>query len=108
MKTYEGYRQGDAVSVTVDRRRLNPRWDLSSHGPTGFDWGTGENGAAQLALAILADHCRDDEQALNFHQRFKWLVVAELPRRHWTLTTREIDQVLHTIRIWKPFLEAVS
>ena len=56
MKQYAGRRQGYAVIVTVDGRPLNPRLDLWNHSPTGFEWGYGGSGPAQLALAILADH----------------------------------------------------
>jgi len=106
MKRYEGSRQGYAVSVTVDGRRLNPRFDLWNHSPTGFEWGYGGSGPAQLALAILADHCQDDERALNFYQRFKWAVVAELPHRGWTLTSDQIDAVLRSLRECEPLLVA--
>jgi Family of unknown function (DUF6166) len=98
MKRYEGRREGHAVTVTVDGRRLNPRRDLWNHSPTGFEWGYGGSGPAQLALAILADHLGDDQEALNFYQRFKWAIIAELPGRGWRLTTLEIDAVLHTLR----------
>ena len=98
MKRYEGIRQGYAVTVTVDGRRLNPRRDLWNHSPTGFEWGYGGSGPAQLALAILADHCGNDERALNLYQRFKWAVIAELPGRGWTLTSEEIDQVLQKLQ----------
>ena len=98
MKRYEGRRHWAAVAVTVDGRRLKPRVDLWNHSPTGFEWGYGGSGPAQLALAILADHCESDEQALNFHQRFKWAVVAGLPHRGWTLTSEEIEQALHRLR----------
>ena len=33
-----------------------------------------------------------------FYQRFKWAVIVELPKRRWTLTSRDIDQTLHTLR----------
>jgi hypothetical protein len=98
VKRYEGRRQGYAAIVTVDGRPLNPRLDLWNHSPTGFEWGYGGSGPAQLALAILADHLGNDEQAFNFHHRFKWAVTAELPRRSWTLTSLEIDQVLDSLR----------
>ena len=107
MKRYEGRRQGYAVIVTVDGRRLNPRLDLWNHSPTGFEWGYCGSGPAQLALAILADHLGNDEQAINFHHRFKWAVVAEFPRRSWILTSQEIDQVLQTLREAEPLLEGV-
>jgi hypothetical protein len=50
----------------------------------------------------------DDEQAFNFHHRFKWMVTAELPRRSWTLTSQEIDQALQTLREAEPLLESVA
>jgi hypothetical protein len=108
MKRYEGKRQGHAVTVTVDGRRLNPRFDLWNHSPTGFEWGYGGSGPAQLALAILADHCSDDTKAFNFHHRFKWAVVAEFPGRGWTLTSREIDQVLQHLQEIEPVMEEVA
>ena len=98
MKQYEGRRTGRGVEVTVHGVPLNPRLDLRHHSPTGFEWGCCGSGPAQLALAILADHLGNDEQALNLYQRFKWAVIAELPRKRWTLTSREIDDVLQRIR----------
>ena len=98
MKTYAGRHEGHAVIVAVDGRPLNPRLDLWSHSLTGFEWGYGGSGPAQLALAILADHLGDDSEALDLYQRFKWQVVAELPRHSWTLTDEQIDRVLHNIR----------
>jgi len=98
VKRYEGKRQFHAVEVTVDGAPLDPRLDLRNHSPTEFEWGYGGSGPAQLALAILADHLGDDEEALNLYQRFKWMVVAELPRHRWTLTSRQIDEALQSIR----------
>ena len=98
MRRYEGRRTWRGVAVTVNGHPLNPRLDLYNHSPTGFEWGYGGSGPAQLALAILADHLADDAQALIFYQRFKWAVVAKLPRRRWTLTSRDIDQALDAIR----------
>jgi hypothetical protein len=107
MKRYEGRRNGTAADVTVDGQPLNPRLDLWNHSPTGFEWGYGGSGPAQLALAILADHFGDDEQAFNFHHRFKWAVIAELPKRSWTLTSQEIDLVLPMLLDVEPLLESV-
>lgn len=108
VKRYEGLREGYAVMVTVNGIRLNPRRDLWNHSPSGFEWGYAGSGPAQLALAILADHCGNDDQAFDFHQRFKWAVVAELPRRRWTLTSPEINQVLHSLREREPLLGGVA
>jgi hypothetical protein len=71
---------------------------LWNHSPSGFEWGYCGSGPAQLALALLADHLGDDEQALNLYQRFKWVVVAELPKKRWKLTTHEIEVILQSIR----------
>jgi hypothetical protein len=108
MKRYEGVRQGYAAIVTVDGRRLNPRLDIWNHTSSGYEWGYGGSGPAQLALAILADHCGDDRQAFDFHHRFKWAVVAELPHRSWTLTSDDIAAVLQNLRAAEPLLEAVT
>lgn len=108
MKHYSGRRESHAVIVTVDGHRLNPRLDLWNHSPTGFEWGYCGSGPAQFALAILADHCKDDERALNFYQRFKWAIIAELPFREWILTTDEIEQALRNLRDREPLLEAAG
>jgi hypothetical protein len=108
VKRYEGRREGQAVVVTVDGRRLNPRFDLWNHSPSGFEWGYCGSGPAQLALAILADHCGNACKALNFYQRFKWSVIAGLPYRSWALTSEEIDEVLQTLREAEPLLESVA
>ena len=94
MKRYEGRRVGHAVEVTVDGRPLNPRLDLWNHSPTGFEWGYGGSGPAQLALALLAEHFDDDDQALSHYQSFKRQVVAGLSGPQWTLTSAEIDRAL--------------
>ena len=98
MKTYEGRREGYAALVTVNGRPLNPRLDLWNHSPTGFEWAYCGSGPAQLALALLADHLADDRQALDIYQRFKWAVVAELPKKGWMLNNDEIDPSLERIR----------
>ena len=98
MKTYEGRREGYAVIVTVNGRPLNPRLDLWNHSPTGFEWGYGGSGPAQLALALLADHLANDQEALDLYQSFKFAVVAKLRPDRWELTSQQIDKELRTIR----------
>ncbi len=98
MKRYEGKRAFHAVEVTVNGEPLDPRLDLRNHSPTEFEWGYSGSGPAQLALAILADHLGDDEQALNLYQQFKWAVIAGLPKHGWILTGRDIDVALQRIR----------
>ena len=97
MKCYAGTREAHAVVVTVDDRPLNPRFDLWNHSPTGFEWGYGGSGPAQLALALLADCIGNDEQATELHQEFKRKVVANLEGRGWTMTSHEIHAWVKTL-----------
>jgi hypothetical protein len=97
MKRYEGARAFHMTAVMVNGQPLDPRLDLRSHSPAEFEWGYGGSGPAQLALAILADHLGDDQQALNLYQHFKWAVIAELPRHRWILTSRQINRALQNI-----------
>jgi len=98
VKIYKGIREGYVAEVTVDDRPLNPRLDLWNHSPTGFEWSYGGSGPAQLALALLADHLGNDQIAINAHQDFKRAVIANLPRRGWTLTTRQIQQAFEALQ----------
>ena len=98
MRRYEGRREGHATDVTVNGHPLNPRLDLWNHSPTGFEWGYGGSGPAQLSLALLADHFGDSQKAVELHQSFKWAVVAKLPKRGWTLTSQQIEQALSALK----------
>ena len=83
---------------------LPPRLDLDNHSPTGFEWGYGGSGPAQLALAILADALDDDERAARLHQEFKWRVIAPLPRdSEWQITR---DEVLFFVKVIENLREA--
>jgi hypothetical protein len=96
MKTYQGRREGYAALVTVNGRPLNPRLDLWNHSPSGFEWGYGGSGPAQLALALLADHLGNDDEALKLYHDFK-RTVANLPSYGWTLTSDQIQIALAAI-----------
>ena len=102
MKRYEGRREGHACVVTVNGRRLNPRLDLWNHSPTGFEWGYGGSGPAQLALAVLADHFDEDDEAVVLHQEFKRIVVTKLDVRAWTLTSEQVQSVVNSLRTVAP------
>ena len=93
MKHYEGQRTSQAVNVHVNACPLDPRLDLRNHSPTGFEWGYGGSGPAQLALAILAD-CLGDEAALRQYQEFKRSIIATLASDHWSLTEEEVLEAL--------------
>jgi hypothetical protein len=55
---------------------LGPSLKVWSHSPTGFSWGYGGSGPAQLALALLLDVTGDAELSTRLHQDFKWAFVA--------------------------------
>jgi len=97
MKTYTGRREYQFTVVAVNGRPLDPRFDLWEHSPTGFEWGYGGSGPAQLALALLADHLGDDERAVELHQDFKWAVVAKLSQPTWTLTSNQINEAVQLL-----------
>ncbi|MCK6449265.1 MAG: DUF6166 domain-containing protein [Alphaproteobacteria bacterium] len=93
MKVYEGGRSLAGAVVTVDGRKLDPRFDLKRLSPAGFEWTYEGTGPAQLALALLADHLGDDQKALRLHEAFMRAVVAELDNS-WRMTSADIDEAL--------------
>ena len=101
MKTYSGVRTENGCAVTVagpdGSRGLDPRFDLRTHSPDGFEWGYGGSGPAQLALALSADVLGDDEAALAVYQQLKFRVVARLPADGWQLTDGELAEAIRTL-----------
>lgn len=91
---YRGFREADgSATVTVDGGLLSPERSLTviNHSPTGFEWGFGGSGPAQLALAILLDFLDDGMAATLAYQAFKQDIVSRLPvNRSWSLTGAEI------------------
>ena len=81
---------GEEVEVTVDGTPLDYRFDLLSASPSGFEWGYGGSGPAQLAIAILA-HAYSDEFAKSNYQRLKDRIISELPEDWWSLNTTDLD-----------------
>ena len=57
------------------------------HSPSGFEWGYGGSGAADLALNILLAATRDHRFAGENHQDFKRAIVEALPREGGTIRT---------------------
>lgn len=107
MKTYHGVRTPLNCMVFVTcklygisaRYCLPPRLELRNHSPSGFDWGYGGSGPAQLALALVADVLDDDSEAVKLHQEFKWQFVAGLARDEtWEITEDQIQEMLNKIR----------
>ena len=99
---YVGYRRrGRAiVEKQPDQEQLTPdrSLELANHSPSGFEWGYGGSGPAQLALALLLDYTDDEEVARAEYMTFKTEVVSQLGCTGadgcWRLTGREIDAAL--------------
>ncbi|MFC7473010.1 DUF6166 domain-containing protein [Dankookia sp. GCM10030260] len=93
MKIYEGGRGLAGAQVTVDGEPLDPRFEVRSFSPMGFEWTYEGDGPRQLALALLCDHLGDPVRALALTEGFMRDVVADLDNA-WVLTTEEIDAAL--------------
>lgn len=75
------------------------------HSPTGFEWGYGGSGPADLALSILALVIGEEQEtvrifegrscgarAWQLHQSFKREVVAGLEHDAWSLSVGQVKQ----------------
>lgn len=69
---------------------LQASLEVAQLSPTGFEWGYGGSGPHQLALALLLDVTSDPQRAYHAHHAFTASVIAHLPRKEWTLTSRRI------------------
>lgn len=111
-KIYQGKRTPDSVIVEVltFQKGRRPLRHIPSHSPTGFSWGYGGSGPADLALAILVDHLKEHppkdgyknpkfsqwtvkSKAWKHHQPFKWHFVAKF-EDEWELYDTQIEKWL--------------
>jgi hypothetical protein len=97
MKTYIASRIKGEPMVHVhrpDKRRylLRPSRSLKfiNHSLTGFEWGYGGSGPAQLAGAILLDLTGDPEIADLKHQQFKGRFIELASEAGFILTETQI------------------
>jgi hypothetical protein len=94
--------------MPVERRLRH----ICYHSPSGFQWGDGGSGSADLALSILADHFGELQRlarpqsfarpyfqtvertrAWRLHQQFKADYIAGLPQgQAWQITAGEIER----------------
>ena len=70
--------------IWIDGKKLHPgkSQKVFNHSPTGFSWGYGGSGCAQLALAILLKVTGSKEIALAHYQQFKWDVIAKIKNKN--------------------------
>ena len=79
-------------NVTIDGKILSPlkSQEAWNHSPDGFNWGNyGGSGPAQLALALLLE-ILSEEEAVRYHQSFKFDIVASLPSSNFEIKASEI------------------
>jgi hypothetical protein len=84
------------------------------HSPTGYEFGYGGSGPADLALNILAavlprrdpddrdrvrlwDGSWVSERTWQLHQYLKWELIADLPRAGFTLSRQDVQDWINTI-----------
>ena len=102
MKIYQGMRTENGCSVVVEEdgefTGLPPRYDLHNHSSDGFEWGYGEGGPAQLALALAADILSDDKKAQQVYERLQFKVIGGLPHEGWILTEKRLREAIDGIQ----------
>lgn len=88
---YQGVRHEDGVTVTRNGITLSPAPSqrIRNASPTGFEWGYGGSGPAQLALALVLDATGDEYEARRAHQWFKWAQVSQWGTT-WSITAAGI------------------
>jgi len=82
---YVGYRRrGHAIVEKHRSKNSHARAESRAGGSqsSGFEWGYGGSGPAQLALALLLDYTDDEAFALDHYQEFKTEVVSQ-PGLRW-------------------------
>jgi len=105
VKTYYaplGFRDVDVAEVLIrnadgTERPLPLRLDVINHSPTGFAWGYGGSGPAQLALAIACDLV-GAKRAVGVYQSLKSRVIAALDQNvGWELDEDLLRQIIDDI-----------
>jgi hypothetical protein len=107
MTQYWGFRDADGQAHVVVRDDSGGEQPLSHfvrHSPSGFEWGYGGSGPADLARSILAHHLGGDvAPPPRIYQFFKFAAVTALPKNEWTLTSDEVasrlDQALRSLDV---------
>jgi hypothetical protein len=106
-RTYEGRVRADGersvwVYEALGARLLPLRLDAVNHSPTGFAWGYGGSGPAQLAFALIAYEL-GDATARRFYQAFKFRVIGRLPLDDgWRLSGAAIRNAIADIAAGVP------
>jgi hypothetical protein len=96
VRTYEGKRDIDGLTVTIDGRPLSEHYEVKRFTKWGFEWTYEGSSPQQLALAILYDHLGDKGHAIRLSEPFMQKVIANLDN-DWTLTDEEVERAIRSI-----------
>lgn len=75
----------DVDNPSAPRQRLRPRRGRDSHAPTGFEWGSGGSGPAELARALVVVVTGEMAPSPRLYQTLKARLVQMLPEAGWVL-----------------------
>ena len=98
--TEDGGVSAHVLTESGRHRGLDPRFDLRRHSPSGMELGYAGSGPAQTSLALLCDALGNDDLAQDLYQKFKFQVVANVPRDlpEWRISRQAVkdwaEQVL--------------
>lgn len=101
--TSDQFLHEEALNADVVLRRIdgmaktNIPHRIVRHSPTGFDWGHGGTGPADLALNILLWLDLSPEKADRLHQDFKWKFVVSIPHQGGIIPRTDITNWL---KVW--------
>ena len=74
--------EGDRITP---RRRLQHHRGMYTHVPTGFEWGYGGSGPAELARALVVEVTGDPNPSPRLYEQLKARLVQQLSYAGWTL-----------------------
>lgn len=81
------------MKIENGKAHVNIEQKYVYHSPTGFNWGYGGSGPADLALNILAMFV-PYEEAFRLHQKFKWEYIANIPPEGGIIREEEIRKFI--------------
>lgn len=71
---------------------------LVHHSPTGFEWGYGGSGPADLARSIVGDLLGTDTPSPQFYQHVKRALIAHVPETGTDIPEQQIRDALRFAR----------
>ena len=86
-KVYRIYENMDIQEINPTRSRM-----VYDHSPTGFEWGYGGSGPAQLALALLLETTDDEKLSSLLYQAFKNDMITRMHHTCWAIDTELIQK----------------